>query len=379
MIIGKRNARGFAISRRSMLAGLVAVLPVSVLAKDCDEVPAVASLSKAGAPKGITVGSAISVQELNDDDKALFRSQIASVTPETEMKMTAIRPRQEDWIFERADAIVEFAVASKIAIRGHTLVWNNDQQPAWLNALSAPELQAAVDQHIEATMSRYAGRVKTWDVVNEAVGDVPYGAGPLTLRAGPFLARLGVDYIANSFKRARSVDPGAKLVLNETHTERDDAFGLVFRKGLLALVDFLLDQGVPLDAVGLQGHIMSDAPFDETAYAEFLNQISKRGLPIEITELDVNDKKFPDEIEARDALVADTYRRLLDVALANKSVRSISFWQLADRASHYFVDAAYAEPGVSRRPRPLLFDPRYRPKPALGAVIEALRLAPDRA
>ena len=89
-------------------------------------------------------------------------------------------------------------------------------------------------------------------------------SGPLTLREGPFLARLGVDYIANSFKRARSVDPAAKLVLNETHTERDDAFGLVFRNGLLALVDLLLDQGMPLDAVGLQGHIMSDAPFDES-------------------------------------------------------------------------------------------------------------------
>ena len=155
--MGFRNASRFAISRRAILGGLMAIPSANALANACDDGPATASLSKAGAPKGITVGAAISVQELNDADKALFLSEIASVTPETEMKMTAIRPRQEDWKFERADAIVEFAVANNVAIRGHTLVWNNDQQPAWLNALSAPDLQAAVDEHIEVTMSRYAG------------------------------------------------------------------------------------------------------------------------------------------------------------------------------------------------------------------------------
>jgi len=92
----------------------------------------------------------------------------------------------------------------------------------------------------------------------------------------------------------------------------------------------------------------------------------------------VNDKGFPDDIAARDARVAEAYRRFLGIVLANKSVRSISFRQLADRASHYFANAAYTEPGGSRRPRPLLFDLRYRPKPALEAVLEALKRAPDR-
>lgn len=373
---GLTNAGRFLISRRAALAGLIAVPPLTALGKDCDNQSVAASLSKIGAGKGITVGAAISVQELNDEDKALFLSEISSVTPETEMKMAAIRPQREDWKFEPADAIVEFAVTNQVGIRGHTLIWNNDQQPAWLNLLSTTDMQAVMDEHIEVTMSRYAGRVKTWDVVNEAVGVVSYDS--LTLREGPFLARLGIEYIANSFKRARSVDPGAMLVLNETHTERDDAFGLLYRRGLLALLDLLLDQGAPLDGVGLQGHIQSGVPFNDAAYAEFLNEISKRGLFIELTELDVNDKGFPDDIAARDARVADAYRRFLGIVLANKSVRSISFWQLADRASHYFADASYTEPGVSRRPRPLLFDLRYRPKPAFEAVLEVLKQAPKR-
>ena len=292
------------------------------------------------------------------------------------MKMAVIRPSRSDWKFERADAIVDFAVKEAMQIRGHTLIWNNDAQPAWLNALSADEMKAVVDEHIERIVSRYAGRVKSWDVVNEPVGTEPFGK--LTLRKGPFLARLGVDYIADSFRRARSVDPQARLVLNETHTERDDSFGLQYRKGLLSLLDRLLDQGVPIDGVGLQGHLQPDIPFEPEAFTEFLDEIARRGLFIEITELDVNDKSFPHDIPARDARVAETYARFLGAVFANRAVRSISFWQLGDRASYYYFNAIYSEPSASRRPRPLLFDLRLLPKPALDAVIEALQRAPKR-
>jgi len=65
-----------------------------------------------------------------------------------EMKMAAIRPQREDWMFDPADAIVEFAVANKVEIRGHTLIWNNDQQPAWLNSLSATDMQAVMDNAV---------------------------------------------------------------------------------------------------------------------------------------------------------------------------------------------------------------------------------------
>ena len=180
MTFGLKDAGRLAISRRTALAALLAAPPLNALGKACDDSPAAVSMSETGVSKGLTVGAAISVQELNEEDKALFLNQISRVTPETEMKMTAIRPQRMDWKFERADAIVDFAVANKIGIRGHTLVWNNDQQPAWLNSLSTDEMRAVLDEHIERTMSRYIGRVKIWDVVNEPVGVESYGA--LTLR-----------------------------------------------------------------------------------------------------------------------------------------------------------------------------------------------------
>jgi endo-1,4-beta-xylanase len=357
------------------LAGLFAAVPTldARAAVTCDDPVPPQSLKRIATKNGLTVGSAITVEQLNDDDMAFLVRQVSSLTPENAMKMTALRPSRTEWKFERADAIVDFALRKAMQIRGHTLIWNNDQQPDWINSLSTNEMKGVAEEHIEQTMSRYLGRVKTWDVVNEPVGSVAYG--DLTLREGPFLARLGVDYIANSFRRARSVDPTAKLVLNETHTERDDSFGHLYRKGLLSLLDHLLDQGVPLDGVGLQGHIQSDVPFDPEAYAAFLDEIAHRGLFIEITELDVNDKSFPDDILARDLKVAEAYKRFLNVALANKAVRSISFWQLGDRASFYYFNAVYSQPSASRRPRPLLFDLSMRPKPAFNAVIEALQQA----
>lgn len=366
------------INRRNALAAFAVApfIPTRALAA-CEESAALPSLKKAAAEKALIVGSAISVLQLNDDDKALFASQVSSVTPENPMKMTVIRPSRTDWKFERPDAIVDFAVENAMQIRGHTLIWNNDKQPDWLNPLSKDEMQAVVDEHIEKVMSRYTGRVKIWDVINEPVGTQPFGK--FSLRKGPFLERLGVDYIANSFRRARSVDPHAKLVLNETHTERDDSFGLGYRKALLTLLDHLLDQGVPIDGVGLQGHIQSGVPFRPDAFGVFLEEIARRGLFIEITELDVNDDKFPDDVTARDLKVAEAYRRLLDVVLANEAVKSISFWQLGDRNSYYYYRASYSDPSAARRPRPLLFDHRSRPKPAFNAVIEALQRAPARA
>jgi endo-1,4-beta-xylanase len=149
----------------------------------------------------------------------------------------------------------------------------------------------------------------------------------------------------------------------------------MYRRSLLALIDMLLGQGVPVDGIGLQGHLPTDAPFDPDAFGRFLEEIAKRGLFIEITELDVNDNALPDDIDLRDRHVAEIYARFLDVVLANNAVRSITFWQLCDRASFYYSNAVYIEPSASRRPRPLLFDLRLRPKPAFTAVIEALKRA----
>jgi endo-1,4-beta-xylanase len=370
------------ITRRSFVALLPSAIGAPIAnpvhageQRPCADEPRPALRELAGG-KGLVIGSAMSLYELNTEDRRLFARELAGITPENALKMGAIRPAQDVWRFEEADALLDFAEESGMRVRGHTLIWNNDRQPAWLQSLSEAEMRAAMHEHIEVTMTRYGQRVKIWDVVNEPIGTVAHG--PYSLRDGPFLARLGPDYIAESFRMARTIAPDAKLVLNETHTERDDGFGLDYRRNLLFLIDRLQDAGVPIDGIGLQGHLQSAVHFDLEAYGEFLAEISSRKLFIEVTEADVNDDAFPADENSRDLAVADLYRRYLDCVFANQAVKSLTFWQLGDRASWYFEGSAREDPKSKRRPRPLLFDLRMRPKPALFAVMDALRTMAQR-
>ncbi len=361
--------------RRSLLMGGPAALLATAspsLASTSDR-PALRTLA---AQKGLIIGSAMAATELNTEDRALFAAELSGITPENALKMSSLRPTRDVWRFAQADAIVDFATKAGLRVRGHTLIWNNDQQPKWIASLSEPALIAAMQEHIERTITRYADRIRVWDVINEPIGEKQ--VGKLSLRDGPFLARLGPRYIARSFRMARAVSPSAKLVLNETHTERGDRYGETFRRNLLLLIDQLQDQGVPLDGVGLQGHLRSDVSFNPDTFAAFLDQIEKRKLFIEITELDVNDISYPDDIEARDRAVAGLYRDYLTIALANRAVKSLTFWQLGDKESWYFANSIHQNPGALRRPRPLLFDLRMRPKPALFTVLDALRNMPSR-
>jgi endo-1,4-beta-xylanase len=363
------------LTRREILR-LVALGAVSTALDSAGAEEQKPNLRQLGADKRLAIGSAFSTNELNPDDESLFRHELSRITPENELKMTAIRPTRETFDFARADAIADFARRGGLEMRGHALIWNNDRQPSWLATLSEAEMRSAIEEHIERTMGRYEGRIGVWDVINEPVGSVAFG--PYMLRDGPFVQRLGPDYIAFAFRVARAVAPAAKLVLNETHTERDDRFGRDYRRRLLHVIGRLQDAGVPLDGIGLQGHLRPDKPFDPDGFGAFLDEIARRKLFIEITELDVNDACFPDDIASRDQAVAATYRRFLRTALANPAVRSLSFWQLGDGASWYFAQSVDESPSGQRRPRPLLYDADMRPKLAFDAVADELRRMPER-
>jgi endo-1,4-beta-xylanase len=333
-------------------------------------------LAALAAQRGILFGSAMTVREFAPAFASLFISETAIITAENEMKMANIRKTEDATDFARADAVFNFAVNQGKLVRGHTLVWNS-WVPDWVKTLSKPEMESFLDEHIDIVMGRYEGRIHSWDVVNEAVGHDPFG--PLTLRNGPFTDIIGPDYIARSFRRARAADPKAKLILNETHTERDDELGRNYRQRLLVLIDSLLDAGVPLDGIGLEGHIQPDVKFIPERFAEFLQAIADRGLEIQITELDVNDQSFPDDIQQRDAMVAEVYSRFLGTALANRNVKLVVTWQMTDRTAYYYNESLGNFPEAERRPRPLLFDLEFNKKPSYHAVAETFMNASSRA
>lgn len=160
--------------------------------------------------------------------------------------------------------------------------------------MSVPERKAFFDEYIEDVVGRYEGKLQSWDIVNEPFW--PGHKAPGGYRLGPWYEAFGTDYVRRAFERAALVDKKTKFVLNEAQTERDDAVGRAVREGLLRLVDELKDAGVPLHAVGLQGHLQPRYPYDAGRFADFVHALAERKVDIYITEFDVRDDTFPDDI-----------------------------------------------------------------------------------
>lgn len=322
------------------------------------------TLGDAAARAGITFGSAfdqVAVDERPYGD--LLRSEARILTTDWSMKFGTLRAKGPELDASLAERLVGFGEAARIPVRGHTLIWN-ENNPVWLAKLSAERRAYWLERHVTEVMEHFAGRIHSWDVVNEPFWpDHGHKGG---WRGGPWYDAMGPAYVTKAFRAAASADPGAKLVLNEAFTESADKLGLAVRTGLLRLVDEIRDAGLRLDAVGLQGHIVRDRPFDPVGWRRFLADLAARGVEIWITELDVDGRIFPGDDAARDAEVAKTYRAVLDVALDEPKVTTVITWELADGYSYY---RDIHGPDV----RPLPFDRALKPKPAFDAMVAAFR------
>lgn len=341
--------------------GALAAGPVAALGQS------VTSLAALAAQAGILFGSAIDVEVLRDPDAAaLYRRHSAIFTTDHSLKFGAVRPDPDQFVFGPVDDILAFAAAGGQKLRGHNLIWN-DQTPKWLDPLSAADREKELVRHVETVMGRYRGRMAFWDVVNEPV--CPY-CGPGALRDGVWLQAMGEAYIDRAFRTARSVDPTARLCLNEAWVERPDGWGEAARGTLLALLDRLRDRGVPIDVVGLECHVEGDVGVAEDAFGTFLEALASRGLEIHITELDVIDTKLPLAIDRRDAAVAALYGKLLGVALAQKAVTTVQTWELTDRYT-WLNDLPKRSAVPAFGPRPLPFDIDLKPKAAMRTLVKA--------
>ncbi len=302
------------------------------------------------------------------DDPAygnLYRAQTKLITTDLALKFDAIRWHEGPWDFAEADRLLAFARANHQQLRGHTLIWN-ENAPPWLQRKSARELRYIFDEHIDRVAGRYAGKLHSWDVVNE-----PFWPGHEQngdYRNGPWLRAFGPSYVKRAFLRTAKADPATRLVLNEAHCERNDLVGQKIRANLLHLVDELLDAGVPLEAVGLQAHLQPNKPYDDQLFGDFLGKLHERGLNIYISEFDIDDSAYNGSRQRRDRLVARRTYRFFSTVLKIPSVKAVICWQLSDRYSWY---TGLAREQKKRLPRPLPFDRHLRPKPAFDAMVRA--------
>ena len=345
-----------------------------------------------------------------DKDIALTKEQFNQISPENDMKWELVHPREgaDGYDFGPADAYVDFGLKNHMFIVGHTLVWHG-QTPRWVFAGNTPfpdapsasapvplppangaganpggqfrlgfdnrrpratrdELLQRMRDHIHTVVGRYKGKIKVWDVVNEALSD----GGPNTLRNSLWLQIIGPDFIAKAFEYAHEADPAAILRYNDYGLENPAK-----RQKLITLIKELQAKKVPVMAIGTQTHVSVSSPTIEEE-DRALTEIETLGLPIHITELDVNGAQGGQRntgadvannaattqgglVEEANQRLATQYANLFTVFRKHKSVKVVTLWGIND--------------GVSWRAsgKPLLFDNDDQPKPAFDAVIRAAK------
>ena len=157
------------------------------------------TLAEAGLAAGLLYGASISEEALADPDYlGLYARETHIVTTDVALKFDWLRPSPDRFEFERADAIVAAAKSSGKLVRGHTLIWN-DNAPEWLKRLSGREVERVFDRHIEVVVTRYAGKLHSWDVVNEPFWPMDGQKGGW--RNGPWFAAMGPSYVERAFRR----------------------------------------------------------------------------------------------------------------------------------------------------------------------------------
>ena len=312
-------------------------------------------LGDLGLRRGVFVGSAVDTTALANEPQyaAVLAREFRSVTAENVMKWETVEPQQGVDDFTAADGLVDFARAHGQSVYGHNLIWHN-QLPAWLTqgTWTKEQLAAILKRHIFAVAGHFRGKVRAWDVVNEGIDDNAQFCDTIWYRT------FGSDYFAMALRWAHEADPHAKLFLNDYNIEGINAKSDAY----YALIKSLQAQHVPIDGIGIQGHLSLDFPFPGQM-PENVQRFAALGLDVGITEADVRmTLPVTDELLARQA---SYFRQMLDACLSVRSCHTYTVWGFTDL--HSWVPGFFTGQGAATP-----FTETYQPKPAYFALRDAL-------
>ncbi len=233
------------------------------------------TLGASAAEKGRYFGAAVATGKLSTSVyTTILNREFNSVVAENEMKWDATEPQQGRFSYTGGDRLVSHAQANGMSVRGHALLWHQ-QQPGWAQGMSGSALRNAAINHVTQVATHFRGKIYAWDVVNEAFADGGSGG-----RRDSNLQRTGNDWIEAAFRAARAADPGAKLCYNDYNTDGINAKST----GIYNMVRDFKSRGVPIDCVGFQSHLGTSLAGD---YQANLQRFADLGVDVQITELDV--------------------------------------------------------------------------------------------
>lgn len=303
------------------------------------------------------IGAAVGESYLrNSEYVEVLKREFNAVVAENDMKWSTIRRSELLYNFAPGDAIVKFAEENRMMVRGHTLAWHS-QNPGWLQnkKYSREEAIEVLEGYITEVVTHWKGRIKEWDVVNEAIDDKG------KRRDSIWQQWIGDDWIEIAFRAAHKADPDALLFYNDYKLE----YPSPKQNAVYNLVNGLLKKGVPIHGIGFQGHFSLEyggVPAKGTLKAS-IDRFANLGLIVQFTEVDV---RIPKPVTASKLKQqAESYRRLLEVALEHPACNAVLVWGVHDKQS--WVD--YTFPNTTA---PLLFDNSFYRKPAYYAVRDCL-------
>lgn len=243
-------------------------------------------------------------------DFAVLLDYFDQVTPENAGKWGSVESTRDQMDWAALDEIYQFAEDNGLPFRLHTLVWGQ-QQPAWLAALPPAEQLEELEEWMAALADRYAN-IAFIDVVNEPLHETPSYAEALG-GAGA----TGYDWVLSVFELARGYFPESELHLNDYHIVVLEQFTAQY----LDVIDLLQAQGL-IDGIGIQGHFLERAEAD--VVAANLAQLAATGLPIHVTEFDIN---LEDDVRH-----ANVYKDMFTTLWENPSVLGITNWGFREGA-----------------------------------------------
>lgn len=364
--------------------GLFATIIYLVACTPAKKVEEVSALKDAFAGK-FYIGAALDSAQIKGRNTAAIRivkEQFNAIVPENCMKSENIQPQEGVFDFTLPDKFVEFGEQNGMFVTGHTLIWHS-QTPPWLfvdrlgNEVSREEMIERMKMHIQTVVGRYKGRIKGWDVVNEAILDDG------SYRQSKFYQIVGEDFIRLAFEFAHEADPDAELYYNDYSMANPEK-----RDGVVAMVKKLQQEGVRIDGIGMQAHIGLTQP-DITEFEKSIEAFSALGVKVMITELDLTLLPFPDMNVGAEVSASFDYQQKMDpyknglpdsVNVKFES-RYLDFFKLfmkhqdvISRVTQWGVNDAQSWrnywPIEGRTDYPLLFDRNNQPKPVVTKIIE---------
>ena len=230
------------------------------------------------------IGAALNVDQSSGRDTAAVRivkKHFNAVVAENCMKCEVIHPEENRYDFEKADEFVKFGEENGLTVTGHCLIWHSQLAP-WFcvdkngKPVSAEVLKQRMKDHITTIVSRYKGRIKGWDVVNEAIMEDG------SRRKSPFYKILGEEFIPLAFQYAHEADPDAELYYNDYAMDQKGK-----RETVVKLITDMKAKGLRVDAVGMQGHLGMDHP-DINEFEASMLAYASTGAKVMITEWDMS-------------------------------------------------------------------------------------------